>query len=486
MLKTLPQPLHFFFQSLGSSRVVGFANLLVMIVLIGLCGSGCASRQKSWDRIRASFYDDRLEIAESQLDEIASRSKSDRDVAKLNQAMIQLWSGHPKEAEKLLLQSRNLFHGLQGTALRDNLVSLATDETHREFVPEDYELVLLRAMLAFSNLVDDGEDVLAYAFQINQTQQELIRLRSSSNEAEQRQQVAQNPAQGGPRNDAHQKAKSEDAEKQLALGPYLYGLIREATCMNYDDAARGYARVVDWAPEFSQGPSDLARARNGVHSAPGRGVVYLFAMVGRGPYKAETVEIPTTQAMFFADRLLSVVGKHNLTPTVSPIKIAEVIQPHNPLDRILVQTPDGRWGQTEVISDLGALAVRQSEERRNEVVGRAVARRALKKAALYATKEATSSDGVTSLALDLVGMAWEASESADTRCWEFLPETVQVLRMELPVGRHRLTVQPAYGKNRLGNAESLTVNVQDGRNQYIMVNYPGMRRVGQVLQSSGH
>ena len=127
-----------------------------MIVLIGLCGSGCASRQKSWDRIRASFYDDRLEIAESQLDEIASRSKSDRDVAKLNQAMIQLWSGHPKEAEKLLLQSRNLFHGLQGTALRDNLVSLATDETHREFVPEDYELVLLRAMLAFSNLVDDG------------------------------------------------------------------------------------------------------------------------------------------------------------------------------------------------------------------------------------------------------------------------------------------------------------------------------------------
>ena len=33
----------------------------------------------------------------------------------------------------------------------------------------------------------------------------------------------------------------------------------------------------------------------------------------------------------------------------------------------------------------------------------------------------------------------ELPEAADTRCWGLLPDKIQVLRIELPAGRHRVT-----------------------------------------------
>ena len=38
------------------------------------------------------------------------------------------------------------------------------------------------------------------------------------------------------------------------------------------------------------------------------------------------------------------------------------------------------------------------------------------------------------LALDVAGVVWEATESADTRCWGLLPDKIQVMRLELPAG----------------------------------------------------
>ena len=42
------------------------------------------------------------------------------------------------------------------------------------------------------------------------------------------------------------------------------------------------------------------------------------------------------------------------------------------------------------------------------------------------------------LGVDLLGVAWEASERADTRCWALLPDQIQVLRVELPAGQQRV------------------------------------------------
>lgn len=461
------------------------------VCLITLC-MGCAGYQQSLQHARSDFYAGDLERASSRLEEATESSKRHADVLRLDQAVVQLWRGNPVQAERLLIETRDRFDELEHQGLTRNALALATDDTHRVYEGEDYEKVLIRAMLALCNLMDDGEDVTAYAFQINEKQAEIMESLGSATETPAAVDTAavdpgkptpESGAAGPEQGTGEEKINPRDYYSQLALGPYLYGIIRESTLLNYDDAARGYARVVDWAPSFKQGQLDLERARQGVHSAPGHGVVYLFAMVGRGPHKEESVEIPTSQAMFVADRILSAVGDHSVTPTLAPIKVPVVVQPRNPLDRIAVREAAGSWVTTEVLSDLGDMAVQQGLARRPEIVGRAVARRALKKAALYATKQAAETQGVAELALDVVGIAWEASESADTRGWELLPESIQVLRLELPAGQQELVLRPAYGSSLLGVPERVTIEVVEGRNTFVMVNYPGLKRVGQVLQS---
>ena len=456
---------------------------------------GCAKHQQHLELARTDFYAGDLESAQLRLEQASEASKRHGDVLQLDQAMVRLWSGEPRQAERLLVEIRDRFDELEDTISAKNAVALATDDTRREYEGEDYEKVLIRAMLALCNLMDDGEDVMAYAFQVNEKQAEIIQsLSREPREAVRLESADGNSQQGELSSGSNTDQKGNGVEtvdprsyySQLALGPYLYGVVRESTLLNYDDAARGYARVVDWAPEFTQGRLDLERARHGVHSAPGHGVVYLFAMVGRGPHKEESVEIPTSQAMFVADRILSAIGEHSVTPTVAPIKVPVVVQPRNPLDCLAVQVAEGNWLRTETVSNLGDMAVQQGLARRSEIVGRAVARRSLKKAALYATKQAAETQGAAELALDLVGIAWEASESADIRGWEFLPETIQVLRLELPQGRQELVLQPALGSTRVGLPERIQVDVVEGRNSFVMVNYPGPHRVGRVLQSMPH
>jgi hypothetical protein len=37
--------------------------------------------------------------------------------------------------------------------------------------------------------------------------------------------------------------------------------------------------------------------------------------------------------------------------------------------------------------------------------------------------------GLPAVALDVAGIAWEAAERADTRCWSLLPDRIEVLRL---------------------------------------------------------
>ena len=53
----------------------------------------------------------------------------------------------------------------------------------------------------------------------------------------------------------------------------------------------------------------------------------------------------------------------------------------------------------------------------------------------------------------LLGVAWEATEAADTRCWGLLPDRIQVLRVELPAGTHQLALAAVgpYGTGPSGD-----------------------------------
>src|SRR5436190_1664886 len=78
----------------------------------------------------------------------------------------------------------------------------------------------------------------------------------------------------------------------VPVGAYVHAALREERS-EYADAARSLQLVCNWAPDFTAGKKDLQRVETGHHSQKGHGVVYVFTLVGQGPYKEERAEVPT-------------------------------------------------------------------------------------------------------------------------------------------------------------------------------------------------
>jgi hypothetical protein len=273
----------------------------------------------------------------------------------------------------------------------------------------------------------------------------------------------------------------------VALAPYLRGILREETHRHYDDAARSFSQVLEWQPEFRPGPWHVARATHGHHSEKGNGVVHVFALVGHGPFKAEVVEMPSTASVLVAGEIVSAGFGQTLPPTVAPIKVPRVIALPGSVGGLQVGVGDWAAGRTETITNVSQMAVRQHEAILPQTVGRAVARRSLKKAMIFGAKQGLGlqKTGLPALAFDVAGVAWEASENADTRCWGLLPDTIQVLRLELPAGVHTLALQPIdRGGRPLGDAVPRTVTVLDGRNTYVLAQATDAGIVGTPLTNS--
>jgi len=86
--------------------------------------------------------------------------------------------------------------------------------------------------------------------------------------------------------------------------------------------------------------------------------------------------------------------------------------------------------------------------------------------------------------MDVGGIAWEAVESADCRCWGLLPDRIQVLRVEMPAGDHAIHLQPDRGFGGLVGADA-TVHIEAGRNTYLMGVFADGHPIGKLLSSSG-
>ena len=409
----------------STSTTAGLAERWPRLAWCTLCllsvwaTAGCSTYAQRVRAAREHFYAGRLELSADALQTHMQRRPSDADAAALELALVRLVSGQPDEAERTLRRVRdNLDHFEQRDSLESGL-SLLTDDQRLAFAGSGYEKVLTRVFLSLASLVGDGQDAEAYSLQINRKQEQLL-IQAVD----------------------HQIDQADRAYTPLAIGPYLQGVMRESTFTSYDDAAHAYDRVVCWEPGFRAGPADLARRGKVRHSQPGHGVMYLFVLANRGPVKEERLEMPATCAMLIADRILSAASKYDVTPTLAPIKVPRVVVPPREVDCVAVSVGGRPVGTTETICDIGELALRQEEVELPQVMARVLVRCAVKKAAVYAAKEYLSvSDPLSDLGLSALGVAWEATEGADTRCWGLLPREIQVLRVELPRGTHTVDLQ---------------------------------------------
>jgi uncharacterized protein len=421
---------------------------------------GCSTHSKRIAQPRSFFYDGQLQACREGLEKLAKSSRHDRDVVNLDLAVVDLLGGQAKQAETRLKEVRDRFDYLEQNSLAEKTVSMWTDDQTRSYAGEDYEKILIRVFLTLSNLMHDGTDAESYTLQTQDKHEQLV------------QQFVQ--SSGKPSTDY----------VPLPLGFYMRGLLREATHHDYDDAVRNYELASSLLPNCDPLRWDVSRVQNGVHSQPGSGVVYVFAMVGRGPYKIQVEERPTSDALLIADRIISAVGPYKLPPTIAPIKIPDVVVPQSDVDQVGVAFNAHKIGPTASIADIEHLARTTYQANRTSIIARAVARRVVKKATIVAAKDSIGKNGLTSIGMDLAGVAWEATEAADTRCWGLLPKDIQVLRVEVPAGEHALQLVPLASGQPVGPSQQASVRVVDGQNTYVLCWFPDARSVSQIMTSS--
>lgn len=426
-----------------------------------LASLGCSTHAHRLANPRQSFYANDLQTAHAQLTKLNEKPKSDATVVELDLAMVELLSGDAASAEQRLRVIRDQWDHLEQGSLVEAAASLVTDDQRRAYSGEDYEKLLVRVMLTMASLMQDGIDAESYSLQTLAKQAELVeRAKGRWDEA------------------------IDESYCIPPIAPYLRGVLREATLSNYDDAVRFYRQTEQLLPHAPFLAEDILRAEHGVHSQPGNGVVYVIAMVGRGPYKVEVAERATQQAMLIADQILSSVGEYSVPPTLAPIKIPQIVSPAKPFDLVGVEVDGVPVSTTLPIADLHHLASDSYAAKLPEVMARTVARRVIKKGAVYAAKDQLkASSEIASLAMNAAGVLWEATESADTRCWGLLPREIQVLRLELPSGSHVLNLEPVTAGRPVAATCPVAVDVTDGRNTYVLSYWPDLQPIGEILVS---
>ncbi|MEM8732623.1 MAG: hypothetical protein AAGG44_00270, partial [Planctomycetota bacterium] len=423
--------------------------------------AGCATHAQRLASPRTSFYGGDLNRASVQLQKLEEKRSHDRCVVELDLAMVELFQGDIDSAENRLRAIRDNWDHFEQNSLAESASSYILDDTTRAYSGEDYERILVRVMLTLCSLVGDGVDAESYSLQTLAKQQDLLtRARKSWDE------------------------NLGDQYCVPPVAPYLRGLLRESTLSDYHEAEKHYRRAAKLLPENSFVEGDILRSQNGVHSQPGHGVVYVIALVGRGPYKEEVTAPATQAALQAADAILSAIGEYSVPPTLAPVKVPAILCPQKPFDLVGVAVDGNPASTTLPITDLNQLATDSYQAKYPQVMARTVARRIVKKGTIYAAKDHFEADSdLASIAFSAAGVLWEATESADTRCWGLLPREIQIVRLELPAGEHRLDLEPVAAGSVVAPSTSCSLRVIDGQNSYVLSYWPGTEPIGNVLVS---
>jgi len=424
--------------------------LIVGPILVALLvAGGCAAVGRGVQRGRMAYHLGDFESARVELAKIANSRSPAADAAKLDLAMAEIAAGNSESAIRSLRTLRDDFESKNAAAPVGEIASLVLDDNARYYRPAGYEQVMIRSMLSLCSLAVNDGDAESYALQAQMFQADLARQAESRG-----------------------LASAAAIYQPLALAPYLRGVLRESTMRDYDDAIRAYQLVSHLQPTFAPAQVDIQRCAAGGHSQPGHGVLYVIALVGRGPILQEADAQTTTAALQIVSQVHSLTERDRLTlPNLVSVKVPQVAIPYSPAAAVSLDS-SGVWlGATQPLVNVGAMAVAQCEAEMPWTIARAVVRRITKEVTVTQTTKAVGLNGIGAEVANFAAVnAWSLTEHADTRCWGLLPREIQVLRAELPKGTHRIGMSVVDGRgNPVGKTNFVDVALEDGKNSYLTV-----------------
>ncbi len=433
------------------------AALLGLLFLL----AGCAADPLA--RIRADFDAGRYADCAKELSAARKAHPGDAHLYALDQGIVHLALEAPKKTLEDLRFARDRMDELAGLSFMESFKSLFLDDRQLDYAGADYERVLVRAVLAVADLAGRVGDAASYALQVLEEQMRII--------------------------DSYKLPDGKmpkKAYKLVAFGCYLRAIMAEEDPLSQDLAERNYKKVLEIEPNFAYGKEDLERVRQGKLPPKGYGVLHVLVLCGRGPFRVETTADPKDQAWADAMGLAQVIWaahrKHLAFPLLSAVKIpALAFYKENPTE-VHVDVDGREEGVTAVVTDVEATADAEFKAMRPEIIARALVRRAFKvavtegvKAVVRKGEKKKARKNLSDFLISLGGLLWISSERADLRCWDLLPASFQVLRLEVPAGVHTVTLRAGLSGRTTGAPQKVRVQVRDGYNTYGIGLVPSLR-----------
>ena len=471
----------------------------VRLCLVLLCPAllcGCRSWESGRESALTAWCAGDVGVAAERMEAAAGALRAERELLKLDLAMLDLCRGEAGQAERRFRELREELAYLGQRDLGEQTASALTDARARSYAGRDYELQMLLAMGMLSSVMSGGGDAFAWSLQTEEAvalrEKELLGVSGQTGVA--RLDSGDGESSSGVEQVKHEisaaGAKPKAFDSPLGFASWLTALVQSETPSRAIETDRALEQVSWW----SSGLAGERRVpgRLGVRCAQGSGSLNVIVLAGRAPrWESESAE-PTSAALLIADRILSATGKHSLPPTLVSVKIARprVVWRAGAAAPAVCRLRSGGVGGVPrvlgltTIADLNAAAQSSYHEHRDEELAAAVVRRVVKKGTVYAVKETAqiSGSGVADLGLNAAGVLWEALERPDTRAWETLPAMILAAQEELPAGEHRLEILgplPDFGARR--SHGEFAVRIEDGRNTTVLCVVPDETIAGCIL-----
>ena len=309
------------------------------------------------------------------------------------------------------------------------------------------------------------------------------------------------------------EARAKNAYQEDAFARYMAGLLYE-DAGQINDALISYTKALETygayakhyqtpLPEglvedalrtahalgFLDKEADIQRRWGGTTPPPipaGSGEVVVLHYAGLGPEQVDSFfEISVFNGWPYVEQMdtssqdqTQVEQARAVVRAITADKMIRVAFPKYKRSTYKIQTVEVRNPATlprtgALVEDIGAIAVRDLEDRNLQTRGRAVARAVIKYLLaqnIANAVEKKNDEGLGFLVRAVLQAAAAATEVADKRSWQSLPDKILMARTVLPAGTHTLTLR--FLSQAGGTVETKEINnvaVTDGRKTFLIV-----------------
>jgi len=414
-----------------------FGGLLAAILVL-LTLQGCAtSAQKSAD-MRQMLEHGRPDLALKEAEKMQKKASATDDVmVNMNLGMLRRMNGDYKGSNQALEAAKKKIEQLYATSISEQAGTVIINDETRSFEGDRFEQVLIHAYKAL-NYIDLG--------QLDEARVEILQA------------------------DVKMMEWGDSPEEDPFMR-YLAGIIYEAlgeqddALVSYRKAVEAYKRSKD-REGFSipkQLKQDLLRslAREGLQNelaqykrefgmpnwqmpdTRGEGELVVIMNNGLAPQRQQRAFQTFSNELKYNIRIA--VPAYTKPPTfVNPVRL----------------TVDGKQEQLETVENIDGLARAALDKDLPLITARAIARAVVKKKSEKKAGEGDSPySGLAQLAMLVVNTA---TEIADTRGWNTLPQEVQLGRVMLPEGRYQVSLDVLGRQGRVVDRFEVPVNIRAG------------------------